>query len=651
VEVTTRFAEDDVPLHVLVWNLGEEDHRDLQPLRPSVVELTAFLRERRLAHALAHPLYQMGPPLTPGHVERLRELFAVWEGRNGARPEESNVLACRLAARGDIALSGGSDDHGAIDIATTWTEAPGETVEEFLGAVVDGRGRPGGAHGSTVKLAHALAALAANAYREGGHSVSPLIGVQLRALFDDDADDADARHDEITAASRQLTQMLGSRVRSGGMDVDSLGTRLSALVAAAAVQLPYLGTAHHHAGSRASLAEIDAAFFEVETTDREPKALVFTDTFDEANGVAGTMRRLATEGAHGALPLCVATARTEAVGEPGLIAFPPDWTLPLPTYEELQLRFPLIIDVLAEVEQQRPDVIHLATPGPVGVCGLVAARLLDIPIVGSYHTELGPYTLHLTRDLLVAQAMDLWVDWFYRQCRLVLAPTHAVADALRARGLAQVGVWGRGVDADRFAPRRRNQSLRDHLLQDGSVLLLSVGRLSNEKRVGVLLDAFGRLRERTPEARLAIVGDGPARVDLEARAPEGVTFMGELRGDGLAQAYASCDIFCFPSTTDTFGQVILEASASGLPVVAADTGGAPELVRHRTTGLLFRPDDPAALADALVELVDDMPFRLALGRHALAHAQRRSWSASYDELLSGYAAVTRRAPLAQRVAA
>jgi glycosyltransferase involved in cell wall biosynthesis/predicted metal-dependent phosphoesterase TrpH len=651
VEVTTRFAEDDVPLHVLVWNLTEEDHRDLQPLRPSVVELTAFLRERRLAHALAHPLYQMGPPLTPGHMERLMELFAVWEGRNGARPEESNVLACRLAELGGIALSGGSDDHGAIDIATTWTEAPGETVEEFLAAVVNGEGRPGGGHGSTVKLAHALAALAANAYREGGHSVSPLVSVQLRALFDDDAEDASARHDEITAASRELTRMLGSRVRTGGMDVDSLGTRLSALVAAAAVQLPYLGTAHHQAGSRASLDEIDTAFFRVERTDRELKALVFTDTFDEANGVAGTMRRLATEGAHGALPLSVATARTEARGEPGLIEFPPDWTLPLPTYEELQLRFPLIIDVLAEVERRQPDVIHLATPGPVGVCGLVAARLLDIPIVGSYHTELGPYTLHLTRDLLVAQAMELWVDWFYRQCRLVLAPTHAVADALRARGHASVGVWGRGVDADRFAPRRRNQMLRNHLLQDGSVLLLSVGRLSNEKRIDVLLDAFARLHERTPEARLAIVGDGPARAELERTAPGGVTFMGELRGDGLAQAYASCDVFCFPSTTDTFGQVILEASASGLPVVAADTGGAPELVRHRSTGLLFRPDDPAALADALAEVVGDIPFRLALGRHALAHAQRRSWAASYDELLAGYAAVRRRAPVAQPLAA
>src|SRR5262245_25887638 len=155
VEVTTRFPEDDLPLHVLVWNLGEEDHRDLQPLRGSVYDLQEFLAERRLAHALAHPLYRMGPPITASHVERMMLLFAVWEGRNGGRPHEHNAAACRLASvvtpeyldklaekhnlpprhAGRIALSGGSDDHSALDIATTWTDADGETVQEFLAAV------------------------------------------------------------------------------------------------------------------------------------------------------------------------------------------------------------------------------------------------------------------------------------------------------------------------------------------------------------------------------------------------------------------------------------------------------------------------------------------------------------------------------------
>src|SRR5262249_51593901 len=162
-------------------------------------------------------------------------------------------------------------------------------------------------------------------------------------------------------------------------------------------------------------------------------------------------------------------------------------------------------------EREQPDVVHVATPGPVGVCGLLAARIVGVPVVGSYHTELGPYALHLTHDLLVAQAMDMWVDWFYRQCQVVLAPTHAVAEALRSRRYGNVAVWGRGVDADRFAPRRRNPVLRDHLLHGGRVLLLSVGRLSEEKRVDVLLDAFAALRAQTQEARLVVVGDGPAR--------------------------------------------------------------------------------------------------------------------------------------------
>ena len=152
VEVTTRFPEDDLPLHVLAWNLTEEDHRDLQPWRPSVYELQAFLASRGIPHALAHPLYRMGPPITPSHVERMMLLFGTWEGRNGARPEEHNESACRLASvvtpsyleelagrhdlaprhTGAISLVGGSDDHGAIDIATTWTEAEGTSVDDFL---------------------------------------------------------------------------------------------------------------------------------------------------------------------------------------------------------------------------------------------------------------------------------------------------------------------------------------------------------------------------------------------------------------------------------------------------------------------------------------------------------------------------------------
>jgi glycosyltransferase involved in cell wall biosynthesis len=311
--------------------------------------------------------------------------------------------------------------------------------------------------------------------------------------------------------------------------------------------------------------------------------------------------------------------------------------MPLPAYEQIELRFPLITDVLERLEADSPDLVHVATPGPIGLTGLLAAKLLGIPAIGSYHTELGPYALSLTRDPVVAEITGLYVDWFYRQCDLLLAPTHGVMSALAARGVGRrILVWGRGVDTADFGPNRRDDGVRRSLLDDGDTLLLSVGRVSDEKRLDVLLEAFRLLRASAPGARLLVIGDGPARARLEEATPDCVTFLGELRGDALARLYASADVFCFPSTTDTFGQVILEAGVSGLPTVAACAGGATELVRHEETGLLVPPDDPAALAAALRRLVEDPDLRLDLGEGALAAARRRTWDRSFAELRDAY---------------
>lgn len=661
VEVTTCFPEDEVPLHVLVWNLSEENHLDLQPLRASVYELTSFLRARGLVHALAHPLYRMGPPLTVSHVERMMLLFDVWEGRNGARPRESNELACRLAAAvrpeylakladrhgiapahdGRIALCAGSDDHGAVDIATTFTEVAGEGVDELLAAVAAGEASVLGAHGSSMKLAHAVVALLVNAYRRSGSELPETLREQLEALFDRDAADAEERHREIADFSGRLVRLLGERARTGGVSLSSLpgaGRRLGAFAFASGLQLPYLAAAHHQAGAGAGLAEIERGFFGGSAAVRTPRALVFTDTFAETNGVAGTMRRLAHAAAESRFNGAVVVAGA-AASAPGVVALAPDWSVPLPTYESLELSFPLPTHVLELIERERPDVVHVATPGPVGVCGLAVARLLGVPVVGSYHTELGPYALHLTRDLLVVQAIEIYVDWFYKQCARVLAPTGQVAVALAARGLTQVAVWGRGVDCSLFAPTLRDEGLRSELLEGGDLLLLSVGRLSREKRLSILLDAFARLSRAVDGARLVVVGDGPARAELERTSPRGTRFLGELRGEELARLYASADVFCFPSTSDTFGQVLLEAGACGLPIVAAMAGGAPELVRDGVNGLLVPPDDAGTFAAALLELAQDPARRAALGRAGRRSAEARTWDAAFVELEDSYRGV------------
>lgn len=656
VEVTTRFPEDDLPLHILVWNLSEEDHRDLQPFRPSVYELQAFLVSRELPHALAHPLYRMGPPISVSHVERLMLLFPVWEGRNGARPAAHNVAACRIAelatpahleSLGErhgieprhlgIALSGGSDDHSALDIATTWTEAEGETVAEFLAAVTAGRGTPAGDHGSSEKLAHAMLALVVNAYRHGGGTLPEPAASAIASVLDRDTPDTPERHRRLTLAVGSAVRMLGEEARAGGIRLETLpdaGSRVGRLLLAGALQAPFLASAHHHAGARRDLHAIEDAVFGESRETAPARALVFTDTFAETNGVAGTMRRLA------ALEdprIGVVTSHPDPPALAHAVAFEPEWSLPLPTSEHIELRFPNLVAVLGYVEQESPDVIHLATPGPVGACGLAAGALLGIPVIGSYHTELGPYALQLTRDLVVAEGMSLYVDWFYRRCELVLAPTPSVASALVERGVAkEPSVWGRGVDAAWFTPSRRRDELRETLLDDGELLLLSVGRVSREKRLDMLLSAYARASAECPGLRLAIVGDGPARLELEADAPEGVVFLGELRGPALAEIYASADVFCFPSTTDTFGQVLLEAGASGLPVAAVAASGGVDLVRHGTTGLLVAPDDPDAFARTLVDLAESPALRERLGAAARAAALEWSWDRSFAELRSAY---------------
>jgi glycosyltransferase involved in cell wall biosynthesis len=670
VEVTTRFPEDDLPLHVLVWNLTEEDHRDLQPWRPSVYELVAFLHDRGLAHALAHPLYRMGSKITKAHVERMIVLFGTWEGRNGARPSDSNELACRIARAvtpkylhklaerhgleprhpGTLALTGGSDDHGGLDIATTWTEAPGETVDDLLTSIRTGDCAPGGDHGSALKLAHAVGSLLLNAYRERGELPPPMD--ELARLFDEDGPDVAARHREIDEAVGRVSRLLSARAREGGIAFESLpgvGGRLGTLLLAGAFEAPFIAALRHHAGTRTDVRDLETWFFGNKPCSGAPRALVFTDTFEETNGVAGTMRRLAAESAAGTIRAKVVVSDSRS-DRPGVVALEPEWSLPLPGYESIVLHFPSLSALLARVEQEDPDVIHVATPGPLGLCGLAAAKLLGIPLVGSYHTELGAYALHLTRDQIVAEATELYVDWFYRQCKRVLAPTLAVGDELAARGFGdRLTVWGRGVDSEQFSPEHRSYDLRTSLLQGGEMLLLSVGRVSPEKRIDQLVAAFTSLRQELPGLRLVVAGDGPARAGLEGSAPAGVRFLGEVTGPALSQLYASADVFCFPSTTDTFGQVLIEAGASGLPVVAAAAGGGAELVRHMENGLLFPPEDVVGLEAALRLVVTDHQLRARLAAGGRSAAASRSWPDSLAELQAAYTGIARPRPSAPPV--
>jgi glycosyltransferase involved in cell wall biosynthesis len=261
--------------------------------------------------------------------------------------------------------------------------------------------------------------------------------------------------------------------------------------------------------------------------------------------------------------------------------------------------------------------------------------------VATYHTEIQRYVLELTQDRLAALVAGGAIGWFYRQAERVYVPSASSGASVVERGVdpARVARFSRGVDTERFTPAHRTPRRRRRLAADGETIVLYVGRLSREKGVLELAAAFRLAAARRPDLRLVVVGEGPARAELTAAlAGTRHSFEGELRGEPLATAYACADVFCMPSTTETFGQVIAEAAASGLPAVVVDRGAAPELVADGVTGLIAPPDAPAELAARVERLAAEPELRRRMGEAARRSAiARPGWSAVFDGLIAGYA--------------
>ncbi len=305
----------------------------------------------------------------------------------------------------------------------------------------------------------------------------------------------------------------------------------------------------------------------------------------------------------------------------------------LPLYPELTLA-PYSRRMHAVLREWRPDVVHLAGPFVLGAQGLHVARALGVPVAAHFQTDLARYAAHFGLGALSGVAWRRLLN-IHNECDVTFAPTPTVARELRARGMRRVHICGRGVDAMAFHPAHRDSRVRERL-GDGSdaPLMLYVGRLSPEKNLAALAPVARAL----PEYPLAIVGDGPARADLAAEVARlNVHFAGTLRGEALTTAFASADLFLFPSQTETFGQVVHEAMASGLPTVGVRAGGVQDLITDGQTGLLCPPDDPTAFVEAARRLVTDPALRYAMGAAARHEAEGHTWQSIFDRLMGWYA--------------
>ena len=301
-----------------------------------------------------------------------------------------------------------------------------------------------------------------------------------------------------------------------------------------------------------------------------------------------------------------------------------------PPYPELHLA-PVAPRMAAALLAWQPDVVHLAGPALLGAQALRVARLLDVPTVGHYQTNLPRYARHYGASWLSPLAWEYLVR-LHNRCALTYVPSRPVADEVRRHGMRRVRVLSRGVDATTFQPGLRSDATRRRWgAGPDDLVFLYVGRLAPEKNLSKLAE----LASSVPGSRVVVVGDGPYRPELVAILGDRAHFTGQLHGEALAAAYASADVFAFPSCTETFGLVLLEAMASGLPVLAMRAGGVPDVVDDGQTGLLCDPGEPPAWKEQARRLRSpDLRRRLAERGRQVALA--RSWDAAFDRLLADY---------------
>jgi glycosyltransferase involved in cell wall biosynthesis len=316
--------------------------------------------------------------------------------------------------------------------------------------------------------------------------------------------------------------------------------------------------------------------------------------------------------------------------------------VPVDLYPDVHWAFPRQAEIEADLAAFNPDLIHVATEVTMGLAGVKAARHLGIPLVASAHTDYQKYAEWYGVPW-VKGAVWVYLRWFYGQAERVLCPSKIYQDFLVSKGIRHAALWTRGVDPREFHPGFRSDEYRARLgVGPNDLLVTYVGRVAKEKDIGRLVEVWPAVLARHPGATLAVVGQGPLEDTIRRLALPRTHVLGLLKGPALSTAYASADVYTFPSPTETFGNSLLEALASGLPSIAADTGGVLEFARHGDNCWLTRAGDGPALAAGLDRLLSDPALRAHLREGALRTAAERRWDVVYDRLEEDYRQIVAR---------
>jgi glycosyltransferase involved in cell wall biosynthesis len=438
----------------------------------------------------------------------------------------------------------------------------------------------------------------------------------------------------VQDVNRDVTSGVAAAIGKSVKDASFTGLfdAIASIIAQQFILVPYYFSVFHQNREKRLLRDITG---QRRSMDAAPiKVGLFTDTLDETNGVTRFLRDMSAHAQSAGASLTIHTCvQTPKHALPNRKNFIPMLSRALPYYEDLPLNLPPVLEILEWADRQQFDAIHVSTPGPMGICGWLVAQMLRVPLLGTYHTDFPAYIEQYTHDHRATHAAEAYMSWLCSQMTTVFTRSRGYVHALRGLGVPdeKLQTLLPGVDIEKFNRRHRDEALWATRGITQPLRIFYCGRVSAEKNLPLLIATFQQICKHRTDVALVIAGEGPILQETKkSLADVPAYFVGVLDDASLAPLYASADLLVFPSRTDTLGQVVMEAQASGLPAIVSNEGGPMETVEDGVTGLVLPATNPTVWAQAIVTLLDDKPRRERMSAAATARMSRHSLAKTFD---------------------
>jgi len=665
VESTAHFPEDNCKVHILIFDINESIFQEIQKLRYNIYDLRGFLIANDIAHSVAHPLYSVNNKLTPEHFEKLVLLFNTFEIINGCRGEIYNKSIYnilknitpkdidRLRDKHKIdpfgntpwikGYTGGSDDHSGLFPGTVFTISEGvSNLNLFISSIKKSNTTAAGTSADFYNLAFNIYKIAYDFSSKnktvrftGGildtlnryileekklslwdkfklkrfkkrSNIHFMITDLIQSISEIPNGEIDKRFeiifDKISDISDEFIQKSFKKIKKKkSVSLDNIYNQITSVLPPIFLSIPFYSSFSHMFKDKGVIETIKQNFGV--KLDKKRKIAWFTDTINDLNGVSVIIKTVGHLASTNGYPLQIYGSLNEISGDlpPNYKNIKPLIEFPLPYYSKLSIRIPSFMRILKDIYEFSPDQIYISTPGPVGMLGMVIGKLMNINTVGIYHTDFTKEIFEISKDENLTNLVERFVNFFYNSTDLVKTTSDSYVEILKNRGIEKpIEVFRRGINTNIFKPIHRST-------QTGTINLLYAGRISKDKNLDLLFEIYDKLTEKYPHNRikLFLVGDGPYRIKLEKkRKSKKIFFAGKLEPIDLAAYYNMADLLLFPSNTDTFGMVVLEAQACGLPAVVSDEGGPKDIVIDNVTGFVAKRDDLDDWVKKISTLID-----------------------------------------------